>query len=382
MRLPVLCAFVLLCACALRAEDRDTATALLGSAEKSYKGGDFATAKSMCERALGADGTFPAAHFLMGQVLEALNQPRDAIKTYQCAAEFAKKENNTALSNKALEAAKKLGPGLLEIAQADQKLADKMLALGDRALADEQLDTAKASFAAVVALTPTNEKAREKLAQTERAIAARGDPVKARIAAATLSEVWYHIGNKKQDEAVKLANDLTARFGNTPAGQEAAQLLATNFDVSKDIHGQLASVKKELVEKQKKLAARPPTPPPSSTGPTVSKPVSVVRPAGPHVDVEAVEKTAAEEARKLPNDRLVAVFQEHVTKGKEFYSKATPGTEGNQKNLALALEQFIHSEAVYLRLEEQKLLTAQLEEDEKQASMLRYACMKMTILTQ
>lgn len=378
MRSTILC-LLLSCAFAMCA-DRDTATALLGSAEKSYKGGDFATAKSMCERAIGADDTFPAAHFLLGQVLEALNQPRDAIKSYQFTAELAKKENNTALSNKALEAAKKLGPGLLEIAQADQKLADKMFALGDRALADEQLDTAKASFAAVVALTPANEKARTKLAETERAIAARGDPVKARIAAATLSEVWYHIGNKKKDEAVKLANDLTARFGDTPAGQEAAQLLANNFDVSKDIQGQLASVKKELVEKQKKIAARPPPPPPSS-GPTVSKPVAVVKPAGQNVDVEAVEKVAAEEAKKLPNDKLALAFQEHVAKGKEAYAKATPGTEGNQKNLALALEQFIHSEAVYLRLEELKLLTPQIEEDEKQASMLRYACMKMTILT-
>ena len=369
---PVVGLCLILPVCGVHAEDRDTAAALIASAEKSLKGGDQATAKAMCERALNSDRTFPVAHFTLGQVLEAMNQPRDAIKSYQTAAELAKKENNTALASRALEAAKKLGPGLVEIGQADQKLADRMFMLGEKALADEQLDTAKAAYTAVLALNPNHDKAKENLAQTEKAIEARGDPVKAKIAAAALSEVWYNVSIGKKDEATKLATDLKDRFSDTPAGKESGQLLACNFDLSKSIKDDLAMAKRELAERQKKLAARPAAP---------AKTTDVKGPAlANRVDVDGFEKLALEEAKKLPNDRLVAAFQDYVTKGKGFYAKATPGTEGNQQNLALALEQFIRCEAVFLRLDEQNLLSEQIRKDEEQASMLRYACMKMTIL--
>ena len=87
-----------------------------------------------------------------------------------------------------------------------------------------------------------------------------------------------------------------------------------------------------------------------------------------------------EEAKKLPKDQLVPTFKDAYAKGKESFAKATPGTEGNQKNLHAALEQFIRCEALYMRIEEEKLTTTEVAAMQKQAGMSRYSCMKMTIL--
>ncbi len=374
-----------ICCGVVSAADRDMATALLSSAEKSLKGSDYPTAKSMCERAIQADETFAQAHFVMGQTLEAMTQARDAIKSYQTCAELAKKDNNTQLANKALDAAKKLGPGLVDLGAADQKLVDNMISLGDKTLAEGHLETAKKAYTAALALVPDHAKAKENLDKVNKAIEARGDPIRGRIAAAAMSEVWFYVGNanrdktkakENMDKARTLAQDVSSKFGDLDAGKEAQRLVAANFDLSKSLNEDLAAAKKELVEKQKIVSAKPITPAKTDTPakPDTAKPQ--------RVDVDATEKLANDDTRKLGKDKVAAAFADAYSKGKAFYSNATPGTEGNQKNLAAALEQFIRCESLYLRMEEEKTLTPEIEEDFKQASMLRYACMKMTILSQ
>jgi tetratricopeptide (TPR) repeat protein len=370
-RLPILC--VLLSAALAFAGDRDTAAALITSAEKALKNGDYATAKSVCERAIQSDDTYAQAHLMMGQILEAMNQPREAIKSFQAAADAARKENNPQLAQKALDSAKRIAPGLVELNQADQKLFDRLTALGEKAFAEERFDTAKQAFGSALALQPGNEKLKEQLSKTERAIDARGDPVRVKIAAAAMSEVWYYVGSGKKDQARKMAADVASKFADLPTGRDAQRLLDTNFDLSKTLKQDIVAAREELATEQKRLAAaRVPTPAtPARTD--VKSPVQV--------NLEGAEKTAADEAKKLAKDQLVARHAEYCVKGHEFYSKATPGTEGNQRNLALALEQFIQCEAVYLRLEEQGLLTPAIDKLQEEASMLRYACMKMTILS-
>jgi tetratricopeptide (TPR) repeat protein len=370
---------------AVLSADRDMATALLSSAEKSLKSNDYQTAKSMCERAIQADETFAQAHFTMGQTLEAMTQSKEAIRSYQTCAELAKKDNNTQLVNKALDAAKKLGPGLVDLGTADQKLVDSMINLGDKTLAEGHLETAKKAYTAALALVPDHAKAKENLAKVSKMIEDRGDPVRARIASAAMSEVWYYVGNanrdktkakENMDKARTVAQDVSAKFGDLDAGKEAQRLLTANFDLSKTIGEELAAAKKELIEKQKIVSAKPAP----ATGPATAPRTDTAAPT--RVNVDATEKAANDETKKLPKDKLAATFADAYTKGKGFYSNATPGTEGNQKNLASALEQFIKCESMYLRMEEEKLLTPEIEEDFKQASMLRYACMKMTILSQ
>ena len=370
--------------CLVRAEDHDLAVALASSAEKSNKSGDFATAKDMSERALNADKNFGPAHFQLAQALEGLNQPREAIRSYLTAADLAKKDKDNAQANKALDAAKRLGPGLMELGKLDQQYLDKFLALAEKAFAEGQLDTAKAAFAAVLALSPKHEKALQEMEETKKAIEARGDPVQAKIADAAMAEVWYNVGSGKKDEAKKLATELSQRFPNLPSGKEAARLVADNFAPPKDIQKEIEAAKKELAERQKKLAAAaaaatttaPATTPSATTAAVVVKPVA---PAGPS-RLELLEKSADETVKKLTNDQLAAAFNEHLKKGKEFFGMSTPGSEGNQKNLALALEQFIISEAIFARMEPLKLVTDSIQAGEERASMLRYACMKMTIL--
>jgi hypothetical protein len=97
--------------------------------------------------------------------------------------------------------------------------------------------------------------------------------------------------------------------------------------------------------------------------------------------VDALEKVAMEDAKKLPKNQLVGAFKEAFGKGKDSFAKATPGTEGNQKNLHAALDQFIRCEALFMRIEEEKLSTDEVAAMQKQAGMSRYSCMKMTILS-
>jgi tetratricopeptide (TPR) repeat protein len=370
----LLCVVLLILSAHAFAGDRDAALVMVSSAEKKFNEGQYDVAQSMCERALAEDKDCPEAHLLLGRCYQELGKTKEAMASYQLAFDLANKSNNNAVKTKATDAAKKLAPGLLDIWAADQKLVDKMMTLASNALNDQQLETARSAYQAVVALAPSNEEAKKNLADVEQRILARGDPVKARISAAALAESFYYMGIGQKDKAKEMA-DSARKYSDTSAGKEAAHLIDCNFDISKTIKDDLAQAKTQLKQVQSK-----PAPVKVSTTPSPSTPTPSAAPAT-GVDVDAVEKTAAEDAKKAPKDKLVPTFSETYAKGREFYSKAAPGTEGNQKNVAAALEQFIRCEAFYLRIEQEKLMTPEVEDNEKQASMLRYACMKMTILS-
>jgi len=356
--------------------DRDTAMALLSTVEPSIAKGEAASALEICKRAIAADAACPTAYYMMGRCLEQLNKPRDAFKCYKNAADLATKENDPKMQQQANMAAKKLGAGLIQISEADQKLVPRLMKVADEALDDEQLETARQGYAAVVALAPANEKAKEGLDKAEKAIAARGDPVKAKIAAAMLSEIYYFVASGNKAKASEKAQEMKSKHGDTAAGKEASELLANNFEPPKDLGAQIAEAKKQL----KAQAAKKPKAP-AVSAPNVPTPgPSVAAALPPPVDVDAFEKTAADEARKLPKDQLTATFKDAYAKGKDSFAKATPGTEGNQKNLHAALEQFIRCEALYMRLDEEKLTSPEIDAMQKQAGMSRYSCMKMTIL--
>lgn len=358
--------------------DRDTAMALLSTVDASLTKGENAAALEICKRALAADPACPTAYFRMGQCQEQMSKPRDAFKNYKIASDLAKKENDIKLQRQADAAAQKLGTGLIQIADADQKLVAKLLFLGDEALEAEQLETARSAYQSILALAPTHDKAKDGLDKAEKAIAARGDPVKAKIAAAALSEIYYWAGAGDKKKAAELAEGVKTRHADTSAGREASDLLARNFEAPKDLGAELAAAKKLLKEQAKKAVAaakKPPTPS-TPTAPSVSVPAPP-----PPVDVDAIEKTAADEAKKLAQGQLVEAFKDSYAKGKDAFGKATPGTEGNQKNLHAALEQFIRCEALYMRIEEEKLNTPAIDAMQKQAGTSRYSCMKMTILS-
>lgn len=361
--------------CAAEKGDRDKAMALLTGADSLYTAQEYQKASDMCKRALAEDGSCAAAHFKLGQCQEQLRQNKDAFRSYQTASDLAKKESDAVLARKAMSAAEKLGGGAIQITAADMKLIDKLLPLADEAFAEEQLETARSAYSSILALKPTHDKAAAGLEKTEKAIEARGDPVKGRIAAAMLTEVFYNFGIGEKKKATDMAQEISNKHGDTAAGKEAAQLLANNFEPPKDMSAQLAQAKKQMkeqAEKAKKISAKPAVGSPAATGP---------RPPATGVDVDSMEKIAMDDAKKCAKDALVPTFKDCYTKGKDFYSKATPGSEGNQKNVAGALEQFIRCESFFMRIEDEKLANDDVIQMQKQASMLRYACMKMTILS-
>ena len=99
------------------------------------------------------------------------------------------------------------------------------------------------------------------------------------------------------------------------------------------------------------------------------------------MDIDAVEKTATEDTKKLPKDKVIPTFTETYTKGKGVLFKSSPWFGRQSERTAAALQEFIRCEALYLRIDAEKMMTPEVEDNEKQASMLRYACMKMTILS-
>lgn len=364
-----------LCACAFRvsAGEREQAMAFLTGADVMIAKSNFSGAIDMCNRAISADPTCALAHFKLGECLEKSSKPRDAFKSYQQAGALAKKDDPT-LARRAQTAAEKLGKGLLEISLADQKLLDKLLPLADEALEEEQYGIARTAYASILALQPAHEKAKLGLEKAQNALDARGDPIKARLAASMLSEVFYFNGIGDKAKAAKMAQDLTARHADTGPGKEAAELLANNFEPPKNLDVRMAEMKQEIKKINKpKAAAAKPVSSVSSTAPAATAP-------GAPVDVDATEKLATEEARKLSKDALVSAYKDAYTKGKATFAKATPGSEGNQKNLHEALKHFIHCEQLYLRIDEAKLGTPEIERMQKDASTCRYSCMKMTIL--
>jgi len=355
--------------------DRDKAMALLTGADSLITANEHQKAADMCKRAMSEDASCPSVYFKLAQCFEQLRQNKEAFKNYQVAADLAKKESDLVLSRKAMSAAEKLGGGAIQISAADTKLVDKLMPLADDAFNDDQLETARSAYASVLALKPQNDKAMAGLAKTEKAIEARGDPVKGRIAAAMLAEVFYSMGVGQKEKAAKMAQEIVGKHASTEAGREAEQLLANNFEPPKNIDAQLAEARKQMKEqadKARRVASKPVT----STSVSIAKSAPATG-----LDLDAVEKVAMDDAKKTPKDKLLATYKESYLKGKDFYSKATPGSEGNQKNIAGALEQFIRCEQLSFRIDEEKLMNDDVVADQKQASMLRYACMKMTILS-
>jgi hypothetical protein len=355
--------------------------ALLAAVDVSIQKSEFEAAMKVLDRAKAADPECPAVLFKLGQCQEQMNKPRDAFKNYKLAADLAKKENDMNLSRKAQSAAEKLGQGLLQISEADQKLVVKLLPVADEAFDDEQYETARAAYQSILTVAPAHDKAREGLEKTEKALAARGDPVKAKIAAAMLAEVFYLAGSGKKDDAGKMAQDLVGRHGETAAGKEASGLLARSFAPPANLDAELAAAKLQLKEQQQKAVAAAKRAAAVKTTTTTTAPDKTYVVAAPPVDVDALERTAMEDAKKLPKDQLAPAFKDAYAKGTAAFANAKPGTEGNQKNLHAALEQFIRCEALYMRLEEEKLASAEIAQMQKQVGASRYSCMKMTILS-
>lgn len=362
--------------------DRDQAVALLAGADSLLTAGDHAKALDIVKRAIAADPSCGLAYFKQGQAFEGLNKPRDAFRSYQQGATLAKKENDSKTAKLADDASKKLGTGLMQISEADKKLATKLLKIGKDALEIEQLETARTAFGAVMTMDPENADAKAGLGETEKALALRGDPVKGKIAGAMLSEIFYYIATGNKDDAKKMAQDLSSNHSDTPAGKEASQLLANNFEAPKNMDVELAEAKRQLKEradKAKKIAAAPVS---NSTGPATPTARRVDSTVGAQtVDVDSMEKKAADEVKAMSKDQLKTKYQEAFKTGTEAFAKARPGSEGNQKNLAAALENFIRCEALYMRMEDEKLVDDDVKANQKQASMSRYSCMKMSILS-
>ncbi|HYG75981.1 MAG TPA: hypothetical protein VEK08_13335, partial [Planctomycetota bacterium] len=320
MRCSYLCLLLIVAASGLFAAekgDRDKAMALLTGADSLITANEHQKAADMCKRALSEDASCPAAYFKLAQCNEQLRQNKEAFKNYQTAADLAKKENDLVLSRKATSAAEKIGGGAIQITAADSKLVDKLLPLADEAFNDDQLETARSAYASILALKPQHEKAKEGLAKTEKAIEARGDPIKARIAAAMLAEVFYNMGIGEKDKATKMAQEIASKHGSTEAGREAEQLLANNFEPPSNIDAQLAEAKKQMkerAEKARRVAAVKPVTTTTTSSVAKSAPAT-------GLDVEAIEKVAIDDAKKTAKDKLVPSYKDCYAKGKDFYSK-------------------------------------------------------------
>jgi len=365
-------AFVCLCAVAYAA-DRVGAEAYLAGVPTLIASGDFKAVEDLCKRSLQSDDTCPSAHYYMGIALEKGGKTRDALKEYQAAISFATKEKNADIIAKATAAGKKLGAGLIEIDAADNRLADKLQKVAAEAQEFGRWETARQALTSLIVLQPDNQKAKEALEKVKKAIAERGDPVRTKIAAAMLAEVWYKLGIQKKDEATEMAKTLSTKYNDTEWGKEAAGMLERDFAPPKK--EELAQLSQQLKDQDTKLASSQKTAP-SIPVSTQSKTASGARPG----DISAMEKAAEDETKKLAKDGLVTAFNDAYFKGKSFYANATPGAEGNQDNLWKALEQFIRAESLYARIETENLKTDDIAENAREAAMLRYACMKMTIL--
>ena len=352
--------------------DRQAADAYLAGVPALITGSDYKTIEDLCKRSLQADESFPMAHYYMGLCFEKAGKSRDAFKEYQNAAAFAAKEKDSGTAAKASAAAKKLGTGLMEIDALDQKLAERLTKIGAESIDLGRMETAKQTYAALLILQPDNVKAKEGLEKATKWLSEHGNPIKTKIAAAMLTETLYKLGTGKKDEAAELAKTLSQKYSDTEWGKEAAELIDRDF----------AAPKKEdvalLAQQLKEQIAKPAD---------ASKAVAVSAPAAGskaeakgNWDMDALQKAADVETLKAPKDSLVASFTDAYKNGKALYAKATPGSEGNQENLSKALEQFVKAESIYARLENENLRDDDIAENVKEAAMLRYACIKMTIL--
>lgn len=354
--------------------DRNSADAYLAGVPGLVTGGDYKTIEDLCKRSLQADDSCPLAHYYMALCLEKSGKAHDAFKEYQNAASLAGKEKDAATVAKATAAVKRIGTGLLEIDALDVKLADKLQKVAAEALETGRLETAKQAFTSMLAIQPESTKAKEGLEKVTLALKEKVDPIKTRIAGAMLVETFYRLGTGKKDEATELAKELSQKYADTESGKEAAGLIERDFAAPKK--DEVVLLAQKLKEQNAKPADASKTLVTSSSPPSASaKPV-----AKNGVDVEALEKAADDETKKITKDALVAAFADAYKNGKLFYAKATPGSEGNQENLSKALELFVKAESLFARIEIENLKDDEMAENVKEASMLRYACMKMTIL--
>jgi tetratricopeptide (TPR) repeat protein len=361
------------------AADRDTASALLSSAEDLYKKSMFDKALEMAQRAIAADDSYAQAYMMLGQCQEQSRKPREAMKNYSRAEELARKVQDTATANKAASAGEKLAPGLKQVAAANQRMLGRVLPIAQSALAAGQYETALDAFNVILAVQSDNAEAKAGAEKAKAALDAKGNPIKAKIAENKLAEYWYYIGLNQKEKAGSLAQELTSNYSDTKAGQEATSLAGAAFKPPAK-EEQLA-LKKQLMEervRQEKVMASPVA---ENKGPASGGTISA-RPASPKlVDVDALDKKYEAEVKKLPKDKLIPTFMEVYTKGNEAYAKAVPNTDGCQQNLRIALEQYIYCDALGLRISDEKLSTNDLEQNAQDASMKRYGCMKMTILS-
>ena len=361
----------------LRAADRTSADALLTGVPDLVKDGNFKTIEELCKRSLQSDDSCPSAHFYLGMAYEHSNKPREAVKEYLASASCATKEKDGVMAGKANAAAKKIGAGVIDLDALDAKYADKLGKVGTDAFDAGQLETARQAFSALLVLRPSDAKGKEGLDKAAKALEERGDPVKSKIAAASLSEVWFKLGIGELDKAKELAQTLSSNYGDTEPGKEAAALIERNFAAPK--HDEVAKLTEKLKqESAKKIAAAPKTPSTTVTSSPGTAPAKAA--GGPRVDVDATQKLAEEDAKKMSKDALIPAFKDAHKKGKEHYAKATPGSEGNQDNIAKALEQFIKADSLYTRIENENMSTEELAANAKEVGMLHYACLKMTIL--
>jgi len=359
------------------AADRTAADAYLAGVPPLVAANEYKTIEDLCKRSLQSDENCPLAHYYIGLCLEKSGKAHDAFKSYQTAAALATKEKDTGLATKATAAAKRLGAGIMEIDALDQKLADKLIKIGTDALDTGRADTAKSAFTSLLAIQPENAKAKDGLEKAVKALKDRSNPIKTKIAAAMLTETWYKIGIGKKDDAVTLAKSLSQKYGDTEWGKEAAGLIERDFAAPKK--EEVA----ELAQKLKDPSAKPPETPKTPGSPSVAAVIPTTAPnAKPKagLDVEALSKAADADTLKMPKDGLVTAFVDAHKAGKALYAKATPGVEGNQENLTKALEHFVKAESIFTRIESEKLLDDSVAESAKEVGMLRYACMKMTIL--
>ena len=357
------------------AADRDTALALLAGVDALIEQGNAEKALKFCDRALAADKACPAVHMKMGECCRKLGDAERAIACFQEAERLAKAEQDYSMARNAQAAINAVCPGLPYLQRADAALLKKLVALADSALEEGNLDTADEVYKLILARWPDHANARSGSKRTGEALARRGDPVKRKIAEAMLNEVWYLVGIGDKAEARTMARALSAKYFRLPAGQEAEKLLASDFRAPKKEDA--AALKQKLIarhkERTKAASSRLAGPGPSDPGAAASR-----RP--PSVDIEAAEKSANAKAVKLAKSGLATAFNAAFERGIAHYRKAQPGTEGNQQNLALALEQFVQCESIYMRMESAGLKSPEAEQRRQKASMLRYACMKMTVL--
>ncbi len=378
-----LTALFMLTSLSAQAADRDTAMALLDGADALIQKKSFDKALKLCERALSMDKKCPAVHFKMGVCHENLKSVEAAVNSYQKASQLANLEKDLRLARKADEAINNLSPGLVLLQKKDLELQKKLLALAQDAKDSGHIDTAYETFQLVLARWPENKTAKLAALEVKADLDKRGDPVKSKIAEAMLSEVWYFLGVGKKADAKRMAQELSQKYARLAAGKEAFKLLADKFQAPKS--DDTLALKKELIAVAKKRRAKAraaTTAPKTSTPSTVSASPVSHHASAPLVDLEALEKTVSTETDSIAKSQLSSAFKAAFEKGMGYYRKSAPGMEDNQKNLGLALEQFVKCESLYLRFEKAGLKNPELEKQQQQASMLRYACMKMAILNQ